>query len=216
TMETITRTEDLEYTHRLIRLQNLGWKRLLDVQAPYRWNIRRLRPGFVLDIGCGIGRNLLHLNGYGEGVDHNPHSVQVCKERGLTVFVPEEFERSQVSDPRTFDSLLLSHVAEHMNRAEATNLLRAYLPYLKPGGRAIVVTPQEAGFKSDASHIEFMDHARVGSILTNLGFEVLHAYSFPFPRPAGRLFLYNEFITVGKQLLERDCGSDAHNVAKQA
>ena len=28
-----------------------GWKRLLNVQAPYRWNVRRLDLGFTLDVG---------------------------------------------------------------------------------------------------------------------------------------------------------------------
>src|SRR5207247_11057189 len=76
-----TRGED--YADRLIGLQMARWKRWLDVQAPFRWNLRRLDPGFTLDIGCGIGRNLLHLRGHSVGVDTNEHCVRTARARGL-------------------------------------------------------------------------------------------------------------------------------------
>ncbi len=198
-MASVTDTSNLEYTRRLIRLQNKGWKRFVDVQAPYRWNVRRLQPGFVLEIGCGIGRNLLHLGGNGVGVDHNPHSIQVCRVRGLNALTSDEFPYSEFAGDARFDSLLLSHVAEHMSRPEVTALLSQYLPYLKPDGKIILITPQEAGYKSDASHVEFMDHGKLDEILASIGYTVSKAYSFPFPRPIGGLFLYNEFITVGQR-----------------
>ncbi|MBV9592170.1 MAG: hypothetical protein JO147_00020, partial [Actinobacteria bacterium] len=55
-------TKDAAYTERLIDLQTVWWKRLLPVQAPYRYNMRRLPLGHTLDIGCGIGRILEHLS----------------------------------------------------------------------------------------------------------------------------------------------------------
>src|SRR5215468_2590796 len=88
-------TEDRRYAARLIHQQEaILWKRWLDVQAPYRWNLRRLSPGFTLDIGCGIGRNLLHLAGDGVGIDHNAHSVEIARSRGLAAFTPGEFQAS--------------------------------------------------------------------------------------------------------------------------
>src|SRR3954469_18423502 len=78
-----------------------GWRRLLDVQRPYRWNIRRLGLGFVLDVGCGVGRNLLHLGGKdaGVGVDHSAASVELARARGLEVFTPEGFAASPFARP---------------------------------------------------------------------------------------------------------------------
>ncbi len=49
-------TRDAAYTTRLDELGGAAWKRYLDVQAPYRWNLSRLNLGFTLDVGCGIGR----------------------------------------------------------------------------------------------------------------------------------------------------------------
>src|SRR4051794_23992292 len=82
------------YAERLTRLGGKRWKRLLDVQAPYRWNLRRLDLGFTLDVGCGLGRNLEHLGGNGVGIDHNDACVAACRARGLTAYGPAEFEQS--------------------------------------------------------------------------------------------------------------------------
>jgi len=40
-------TQGPEYTDELLAKQMAWWKRILDVQAPYRWNLRRLNPGFT-------------------------------------------------------------------------------------------------------------------------------------------------------------------------
>src|ERR1051326_466861 len=104
------RTQDARYTQRLLEQGSRRWKRILDVQAPYRWNLRRLHLGSTLDIGCGIGRTLLHLGRGAVGLDHNPHSVAVAVSRGLTAFTPEEFQRSPFCRDGAFDSLLVAHV----------------------------------------------------------------------------------------------------------
>jgi len=192
-------TRSREYTERLVRLQRAPWKRLLRVQAPYRWNLRRLRPGFTLEVGCGIGRNLEHLDGNAVGLDLNPFSVAEARRAGLGAFTPAEFRASSWCRPGVFDSLLLSHVAEHMRREELLALLRQHLVYVRPGGLLILVTPQEVGFRSDPSHVEFLDLAALRSVAETLGLEPVRDYSFPFPRFFGRLFVYNEFVSVSRR-----------------
>lgn len=193
-------THGKEYGDRLIRLQTARWKEWLDVQAPFRWNMRRLDPEFTLDLGCGIGRTLLHLPDGGVGVDANPYCVQTARDRGLTAFTPEEFRQSQeYSRPSRFDTLLLAHVAEHMTEDDVVGLLKEYVPVLKPEGRLILISPQEAGFRSDSTHVQFMDFARLSRVAHRLGFQPERTYSFPFPRPIGWLFTYNEFIVVSRR-----------------
>jgi SAM-dependent methyltransferase len=191
-------TESADYAERLVRIQNKWWKRLLPVQAPYRWNIRRLRPGFTLDVGCGTGRSLLHLDGNGVGVDHNLACLDVARRHGLTAMTPADFRASSYNAPGSFDTLLLSHVIEHMTIDQAAGLIAEYLPVLKPGGRVILVTPQERGQRSDATHVQFMDFVASADVLRRCGVDVDRQYSFPFPRMLGRWFIYNEFITVGR------------------
>ena len=192
-------TRDAAYTDRQRSLEGAWWKRLLDVQRPYRWHVRRLRLGFVLDVGCGLGRNLLHLGGSGVGIDHNPASVAAAVERGVVAYTPEAFRASSYAAPERFDALLLAHVAEHMHWSEARDLLGEYLPYVRSGGRAVLITPQEAGYRSDSTHVEFMDLESLGRLAHAVGVDPIDAYSFPFPRPVGKVFKYNEFVLVARK-----------------
>src|SRR5690348_5340321 len=108
-------TADPAYSRRLQRLETVWWKRLLDVQRPYRWHLRRLKVGFFLDLGCGLGRNLINAGGAGAGVgiDHNADSVMTARNRGLTAFTPEQFLGSEFAVQGRFDTILLAHIAEH-------------------------------------------------------------------------------------------------------
>jgi SAM-dependent methyltransferase len=186
-----------EYAERL-KSRDAPWKRLLDVQAPYRWNLRRVEPGFVLDIGCGLGRNLGHLGGHGVGVDGNPDCVEAAKTAGFTAFGAEDFHQSPYAQPGRFDSMLVSHVLEHMTFDQAAALLEGYLPYLKPGGQVILITPQEWGYRSDNTHVHFMDTAELRRLAERLALTPARSYSFPFPRWVGPLFRYNEFVLVAR------------------
>lgn len=191
-------TRDPEYARRLLRLQTAGWKRLLRVQAPYHWNLRRLEPGRCLEIGCGIGRNLQALSPDSVGLDHNGLAIEIARERGFQAFLPDDFKGRAESDLRGFDSLLLSHLVEHMTTDANIALIEEYLPWLKENGKIIIIAPQERGYASDATHVEYMDFDKIRRLVEAVGFEVVRAFSFPFPRFAGRIFIYNEFVTVSR------------------
>jgi SAM-dependent methyltransferase len=184
------------YSQRLVRLQTRWWKRTLSVQTPYRWNLRRLQLGFSLDLGCGIGRNLANLDGQGVGVDHNADSVRIAVTRGLTAYTPEAFAHSVFAHPGVFDSLLMAHVVEHLTHAGAVNLLHDYLPFVRDGGKVVLIAPQERGFRSDSTHLRFVNFGALEAIAREAGLGVERRYSFPFPRQFGRLFTYNEFVLV--------------------
>lgn len=188
------------YAERLQTKESVWWKRLLRVQAVYRRNLRRLEPGFTLDVGCGLGRNLGHLDGNGVGVDHNPAAVAEAKRRGFEAFSPADFAVSPYAEPGRFDSLLLAHVVEHMRFDEAVKLVRRYLPYLGARGKLILICPQEAGFRSDSTHVEFADFEVLQSLCDELGLKVDRTYSHPLPRSVGRWFRYNEFVVVASSV----------------
>jgi 2-polyprenyl-3-methyl-5-hydroxy-6-metoxy-1,4-benzoquinol methylase len=191
-------TADREYTSRLEDKTAKGWKRMLGAQAPYRRHIRRVVEGRALDVGCGIGRNLAHLDGNGVGVDINPYSVEVARREGLTAHTADEFADSTDAQPAGYDTLLLAHVLEHMSPDEASSLLGRYLPCLRPRGRVVIIVPQEAGFRSDPTHVHFLDLDDLAGIEAGHGLVRETGYSFPLPRAAGRYFTHNETVSLSR------------------
>jgi 2-polyprenyl-3-methyl-5-hydroxy-6-metoxy-1,4-benzoquinol methylase len=191
---------DANYARRLQRLSGRRWKRL--VPNPYRWNIRRLAIGNVLDVGCGIGRCLDFVRPRGVGVDPNAAAIAVCRANGHQAFSPEEFAiayGSSEGGPQ-FDTLLCSHVLEHLDEPTGVELLKSYLPYVRDRGRIILITPQERGHRSDATHVRFMDTSSLTELATKSGLEILRIRSFPLPRLFGRWFIYNETITIARAM----------------
>jgi SAM-dependent methyltransferase len=190
---------DRDYTARLRAETDRGWKRLLGAQAPYRRHIRKVVEGRVLDVGCGIGRNLHHLDGNGVGVDLNPHSVEVARQLGLTAYTTDAFETSADAVPGGYDTMLLAHVLEHMTLDRASDVVGRYLRYLGAGGRVVLIVPQEAGFASDPTHVDFVGLDEISTIEGRNGLSREKAYSFPFPRPVGRFFKYNETVVLARK-----------------
>jgi len=93
----------------------------------------------------------------------------------------------------------LAHVVEHITKQETITLLKEYLSLVKNKGKIIIITPQEAGYNSDHTHNEFTDFNKVRAIYEELNISTKKLYSCPFPRVFGKIFKYNEFISVGEK-----------------
>jgi 2-polyprenyl-3-methyl-5-hydroxy-6-metoxy-1,4-benzoquinol methylase len=189
---------DADYARRLQRLSGRRWKRL--IPNPYRWNIRRLARGRVLDIGCGIGRCLDFVGPRGVGVDPNEAAIALCRDKGHEAYTPDEFAaaRRSAGADRTFDTLLCSHVLEHLDEPTGVALLRSYLPEVVGGGRVVLITPQERGQRSDPTHVRLMDARALRDLAEQCGLTIERISSFPLPRVFGRWFIYNETVTVAR------------------
>jgi 2-polyprenyl-3-methyl-5-hydroxy-6-metoxy-1,4-benzoquinol methylase len=191
-------TRDPEYAVRLATLESKGWKKFFDVQAPYRRNLRNLDLGRTLDVGCGLGRNLMNLE-KGVGVDHNADAVRIARSRGLTAYTTDEWQGSGTAIHASFDSMLLAHVLEHVSQKDSDDIIAAYLPYLRPNGKLVLICPQEKGFPTDPTHIRWVNDAELRATGNRNGFSEIRSYSFPFPRFMGKFFTYNEFVYVGQR-----------------
>jgi SAM-dependent methyltransferase len=179
------------YAARLVKLQSAHWKRF--VPNPYRRYLRRQQLGRVLEVGCGVGRILGYLTPNAVGVDTNPSAVAHCRSLGLQAYSPDEL---QALAPNPFDSLVLAHVLEHLPQDQAIELVASYLRYLTPEGRIVLICPQERGYRSDPTHVEWHDLDALRSLCRQLNLKPIEARSFPLPRWAGHLFVYNEFVVV--------------------
>lgn len=189
-------TRDPKYAKRLSTLEGKRWKKILNVQAPYRWNLARLNLGRTLDIGCGLGRNLANLEN-GVGVDHNSNAIEIARERGLVAYTTSEWEFAPEAKPGFFDTILLAHVLEHMSLVESDELISGYVYFLKPGGRMVIICPQEKGFPTDPTHVRWVDETALRETGIRNGFREEKNYSFPLKRSLGKHFKYNEFVYVG-------------------
>lgn len=177
----------------------MWWKRALPTQLPYRLHLRSLRLGRALDVGCGIGRNLASLADGSVGVDHNPTSVAACRGSGLTAWTSDQFPTSPAALPGHYDAILMAHLLEHVAADDARALGDAYLPFLAPSGRLVVICPQERGYDSDPSHVWFVQSEDIEGMMRGWGLQIIRSYSFPFPRAAGRHFTYNESVVIGRK-----------------
>ena len=194
-----TRGED--YAKRLRDKESARWKQVLDVQAPYRWNLRRHDLGRTLDVGCGLGRNLHTLPRGSVGVDHNETSIEIARSRGLTALTTKEWETSELRVPESYDGMLVAHVIEHMSPEQGREVMESYVPYLRPGGRVLFICPQERGYASDPTHVRWTTGEDLMDLGRDLGLEPQPWTSFPLPRFTGKVFTYNEFNVVATKPL---------------
>lgn len=195
--EAASDTRSAAYTARLKQETETWWKRALPTQLPYQLHLRYLRLGRTLDVGCGVGRNLASLGSGSVGVDHNATSVEVCRAKGLEAWTTAQFPASPAATRGHYDTILMAHLLEHVEPADAQALGEHYLPFVAATGRVVVICPQERGYASDPSHVWFVQSADIARLMRIWGLAVERSYSFPFPRAAGRHFTYNEFVVIG-------------------
>jgi 2-polyprenyl-3-methyl-5-hydroxy-6-metoxy-1,4-benzoquinol methylase len=147
-------------------------------------------------LGCGLGRNLANLYSNSVGIEPDLKAVGIARSRGFTAFSPEEFKNHY--SKKEFDSLLCSHVLEHMSPENGSQLIGSYLEFVKPEGNIVLICHQIAGYKSDDDHKYFHTRESIASLMGSLGIKLIKDYSFPFPRPVGTIFKHNETVVIGQ------------------
>ena len=104
--------------------------------------------GFVLDLGCGVGRHVVYLAERGfrmAGVDISPSGIRLTQE---ACSVRQFAFEGQVSDmnalswaDETFDAVLSISTIHHHQRQEIVRTLGAVRRVLKPGGLLLADFP---------------------------------------------------------------------------
>ena len=61
--------------------------------------------------------------------------------------------------------------------------------------------PQEVGFRSDPTHVTFLDLDDLAHIEAQHNLVREAGYSFPLPRSAGRVFTHNETVALSRKVI---------------
>jgi SAM-dependent methyltransferase len=169
-------TDDETYFEYLQQRSRLG------EQYRQRWLYPRLSRrlcGRTLDVGCGIGDMLVHRPNT-IGVDVNPHTVALCRSRGVEA-VQMDPDRLPFAASE-FDSVLMDNVLEHI--AQPRPLLHEVRRVLRAGGRFLVGVPGRRGWDSDADHKVFYDQSSLAACVESAGFTRMEFFHAPLWRSA--------------------------------
>ena len=134
--------------------RNVGESSYSDYSLP-----RYLTPYFketdhelnILDIGCGLGQMLNHLNSKGfknlHGIDINEEAINACKKNGLSVEKVNDIREYTVNDSMKFDRIVMSHVLEHIEKEKIIDtLIHIRKNLLKKGGVFLLMVPNAQSY----------------------------------------------------------------------
>ena len=144
----------------------------------------RLLKGRTIDFGCGPGELLRKLPEGSIGLEINTVTVAHCQNMGLNVqhYDPQK-DKYQLSglEPGKYDSLILSHVLEHLENPE--QVLRMLLRSARrlEVKRVVIITPGKKGFFFDPTHKTFISPVffKKNKLEASEGFKLVRQRYFP-------------------------------------
>jgi SAM-dependent methyltransferase len=134
--------------------------------AGYREVRNRLRPGVIVDIGCGVGDETATLAGadrYVVGVDYSaPTVVDAARAHRDVRFAGMDGARLGLRGG-SVDAVVSSHIIEHFTNPvlHVAELARV----LRPDGRAFVITPNAPADFENPFHVYLFEANQLTSML---------------------------------------------------
>ena len=189
-------TNSNEYTKYYLKKFNIWYRRLFPIDIPFKFIAKACCKGKILDIGCGPGRYLAFFKDKAIGVDHNRDFIEYTRNRGFKTYLTEDFFKANIQEK--FDTLLFSHILEHMNFQEGIKLIKRYLPYLKNQGRIVIIVPHGYCYNNDPTHVLYYDKKKIEELAYCLNYKLIKNFYHPFPD-----YLSKWFITDGIYILKR-------------
>jgi len=146
----------------------------------------------VLDIGCGRGEflELLREQGIqGYGIDSNQHTIEYCRQKGLTVQQSDVFAHLNALPDGGLDGIFMAHVIEHFDARGMQQLLQACFEKLAPHKYFVIETPNPGSiyafshyFYKDVTHRNPLPPETLEFFVKCAGFQdVQIMYRHPFP-----------------------------------
>lgn len=175
-----------------VQRRSNGYERQIAYQQEWRRVCERVRPGFILDVGCGTGEFLDVFWGDWEkyGIEISEYCIDLCRSKGITMV---DFDSLRDD---TFDLVIFRGVLQHLDNP--FQALREARRVLAPGGLIAILAQPDADSLCyrlfgdlpalDAPRNWWIPGRReITNILKRLGFqdiEVNHPYwGGPYARP---------------------------------
>lgn len=107
------------------------------------------RTARCLDLACGEGALLAYLRAKGftdaAGIDLSPENVALCRAAGLDVRLGDVREAGVLRQAGSVDLVTAFDIVEHLPKPEAGTFVELIRTLLRPGGTAILQTPNLGG-----------------------------------------------------------------------
>ena len=184
----------------------------------------------ILDVGCGWGQCLWWLASKGytntTGIDIGAEQEAHGRSLGLNVIRVDDPKKFLGEHKSEFELVVMNHVIEHVLPGEGLAILRAIREALKPGGRAIIQTPNmnsigaNAGRYIEISHVTGYADTSLHQMMTLAGFSDIEIFGNKNPlslRPRRLAWATLQFVsrTIWKIMLISELGSDAPKVIEK-
>jgi ubiquinone/menaquinone biosynthesis C-methylase UbiE len=148
----------------------------------------------IVDIGCGegitLGKMIERFPGrHISGLDGEKENIEICHKHNLPVSLADVYDMKLQSN--SVDCGLFLEVIEHLH--EPDKAIEEIYRVLSPGGRTVIVFPNDRVFKIariltgkwkeagyDAGHVRQCDPADLCGMLSSKDFRVIAQKSIPF------------------------------------
>jgi O-antigen chain-terminating methyltransferase len=134
----------------------------------------------VVDLGCGRGELVALLNGAGVsayGVEIDPDFVELLREKGVEVVAEDAVAHLAGLEAGAVDSVVGSHLVEHLPPASAVQLVLLAAEKLADGGILILETPNpesvlagSVNFHRDLTHVRPIHPDTLAFLCESAGF----------------------------------------------
>lgn len=109
--------------------------------------LKQQKGGKLLDIGCGVGTITTEFKQYNYelyGADISEESIKIAQSRGINAVALDIDEQSLPFKENFFDVIFCGEMIEHI--LDPDHLLDEIYRVLKPGGIAVITTPNLASY----------------------------------------------------------------------
>ncbi|MCF8449693.1 MAG: class I SAM-dependent methyltransferase [Taibaiella sp.] len=148
----------------------------------------------ILDIGCGDGNFVYHLQQLGyksaSGIDVSEEQINKGTSMGIGNLHRADLLDYLSANKQAFDVIIAKDVIEHFTRDEVFEILPLINCNLKSGGRFIMQVPNGQGmfytsiFYGDYTHEMAYTESSINQVMLNTGFSSVRCYPTG-PIPAG-------------------------------